>query len=109
MAQDTLNEILEVEKQIKEMLDAETEKARRWLEQAKRKIEQERQSEIAQRDESVAQRKAAAKKAAEDKAAAIVQRARSLADHIARLDDNRLQQFVWEHIADIAPRVTRDR
>lgn len=109
MGQDTLNEILEVEKQLKSMLDAETEKARGWLEQAKREIEQAKQSEIAELNESIARSKVAAREAAQAEAAEIARRASTLTERIERLDDDRLQKIAWEHILNIVPGIARDR
>ncbi len=109
MGQDTLNEVLEVEKQLKSMLDAETEKARRWLEQTKREIEQAKQSEIAELSKSIAGSKVAAREAAETEAAGIARRASALRERIERLDDDQLQKIAWEHIVNIVPGVARDR
>ena len=109
MEQNTLKEILEVEKQIEETLDRETGKARQWLKQSKREIEEERQSEIAELNEAVARGREEAKTTAAEKAAEIVERARSFADRVEGLGDDCLQHVTWRHIADIAPGTDRDR
>lgn len=108
MQQDTLSEILEVEKEIKAMLDAERKRADQWLERMKLEIEQATQSELARLKDSVAQSEPVAKKAAEEKAAAIVQQARSRAEHIERIEEDRLTQIVRQSIAAIIPGATRD-
>lgn len=109
MEQDTLKEILEVEKQIKETLDTETARAHQWLEQSKREIEEERQAEIAELNATVARGREEAKTTAEEKAAEVVERARSFAIRIEELDDDCLRQVTWGYIADIVPRINRDR
>lgn len=108
MQQDTLSEILEVEQEIMAMLNAERKRADQWLERTKLKIEQAKQSDLARLAESVAKSEPVAKKAAQDKAAAIVRQAQSLAVHIDRIEEDRLKQVVRQHIAAIIPGATRD-
>ncbi len=108
MEQDTLKEILDAEQEISDMLHAEQEKADQWFAQAKREIEQTTRSELARLKESVAQSEPTARKAADDKAAAIVEQARSQAERIERIEENRLRQLVREAIAGIIPGATRD-
>lgn len=103
MQQDTLKEILDAEKAIKDMLDAEQQKADTWFKQTKLEIEQATQSELARLKESVMQSEPAARKAAEDKAAEIIQRATSLAERLARIEEEHLKQIVHQHIAAIIP------
>ncbi len=90
------------------MLDAERKRANQWLERTKLEIDQATESELARLKESVPQSEPAAKKAAEDEAAAIIQQARSLAEAIERIEEDRLRQIVREAIAGIIPGATRD-
>jgi predicted nucleic acid-binding protein len=107
MEQNTLTEVLDVERQIKEQLGVERAKAQRWLEQANRETDAATQAELAQLAQSRAAGAQAAKKAAEVKAAAIVQQAQTAAGRIERLDDQYLQAIVWQHIAEIIPGVAK--
>jgi len=103
MGQDTLQEVLEVERRIRELLDAETHKAQQWLEQALRESEQAAQATRAQLQASLAQREAAARRAADAEADALVRRARVIAERIAALDEEILLPIVWRHMAVIGP------
>jgi hypothetical protein len=101
---DPLDEILEVEKATGTALDAERARAARWLEQARLETEQATQSEIARLKASAAPDQAAAKQAAAAKAGAIVEPAESFARALKDLDEDRLKQIVWTHVATVVPR-----
>ena len=103
MEPDTLAEVLDIESEIKETLEAEKQRALRWLEQTKRQIQQATEDEVARLKQSAGQREALAKQAAADQAAEVERRAVALADRVDKLDDRRLRQLVWPHIAGIAP------
>jgi hypothetical protein len=107
MEQSTLTEVLDVERQIKEQLVVERDKAQRWLEQANCESDAATQAELAQLAQSRAVGAQAAKQAAAVKAAAIVQQAQAAAERIERLDDRYLQPIVWQHLAEIIPRVAK--
>jgi len=108
MGQDTLKEVLEVEKQIKEMLDDETRKAQQWLEQARRETERATHAARAQLEVFVTQSEEAAEKAAEAEAAAIIREAQALAERIEALDEQALRRLVWQHIAEVGPETRHD-
>jgi len=108
MQQDTLDEILEAEKEIKDMLDGERKRADQWLEQTKLEIATTTKAKIAKVAESVTQSKGAAKKAAEATAAEIVQQALFVAQRIESLEEDRLQRIVWEHIVEYIAGTQRD-
>ena len=103
MEQNALMAVLDVEREIKDKLDVEREKAGRWLEQADRDTEQVTQAQMARLAESRAARLEAAKQKATAGAAAIVRQAQAAADRTARLDDQQLQAILWRHIGAIAP------
>lgn len=108
MEQGTLEEVLEVEKEIEKLLDNETAKAQQWLEQRKKQIEEERHSAITELESTVARRKEVAKTNAEAKATRIVDQATSVACRVDAMSDDRLNQIIWEHMASILPESVRD-
>jgi hypothetical protein len=108
MEQDTLTEILGVEKVIRDKLDAEREQACAWREQARNAIEQAHQAELARLRDAALQDEAAAKQAATERAAAIVLAAATAAAAIERFQDDDLRPYVRQHIACIAPGMSRD-
>ena len=108
MEQDTLTEILGIEKVIRDKLDAEREQATAWREQARSTIEQAHQAELERLREAALQHEAAAKQAAGARAAAIVLEATTAAAAIERFQDDDLRPYVRQHIACIAPGMSRD-
>ena len=108
MEQDTLTEILGVEKVIRDKLDAERGQANAWREQARSTIEQAHQADLERLREAALQDEAAAKQAAGERAAAIVLEATTAAAAIERFQDDELRPYVRQHIACIAPGISRD-
>ena len=108
MEQDTLTEILGVEKVIRDKLDAEREHAYSWREQARSAIEQAHQAELERLRDTALRDEAAAKQAASERAAAIVLAATTAAAAIERFQDDDLRPYVRQHIACIAPGMSRD-
>jgi F0F1-type ATP synthase membrane subunit b/b' len=108
MEQGTLEEVLEVEKEIEKLLDGETAKAQQWLEQRKKKIEEERQSAITELEASVARSKDSARTSVEARASRIVDQSKAVACRVDAMSDDRLNQFVWRHLAIILPESVRD-
>ena len=108
MEQGTLKEVLEVERQISEMLKTETERARIWLERREAEVEEARSKAAAELEASVARAKAAAKTSAEQEAIRILEQARSAADRALALNDAYLRPIVKSHIACILPESVRD-
>jgi len=98
---DILSEILAVEREINAKLDAEHQAVRQWLERTRGEIEQTKLSELTALQASVAREEESAKIAAQDKAAAILQQARTSADRMHHLDDARLIPIVRQHVGII--------
>lgn len=99
---DVLSEVLAVERQISAKLDAERQAARQWLERTQGEIEQAKLSELTALKASAAREEEAAKMAAHDKAAAILEQAGTEAERIGRLEDSRLIPLVRQHVLLIA-------
>jgi len=99
---DVLSEVLAVEREIGAKLDAERQAARQWLEHTRSEIEQEKVSELTALKASATREEEAAKMAAHDKAAAIVQQAGTEAERIRRFEDARLIPIVRQHVLLIA-------
>lgn len=97
-----LSEVLAVEREIGAKLDAERQAARQWLERTRDEIEQAKLSELTALKVSGAREEEAAKMAAHDKAAAILQRAGAGAERIRRLEDARLIPIVRQRVLLIA-------
>jgi len=103
MERDTLEEILAVEKEIRDKLDGERDEASRWLAGVRHEIEQEKLAEIVRLRDSIAQQDEAAQKAARAKANEIVRRATDAAQRIERVRDDDLARRVRQHVACIVP------
>ena len=103
MQQSTLQEILGVEQEIREKLNAEREKASQWLEDARRQILAEHTAEVGRLQGSSSESEAATREAACSKASEIVSEAQDAAHAIEHLDDEALRSLVSRHIACIAP------
>ena len=99
---DVLSEVLAVEREIGAKLDAERQAARQWLERSRGEIEQAKLSEFTALKASAPREEEAAKMAAHDKAAAILQQAGTEAERIRRLEDARLIPIVRQHVLLIA-------
>ena len=99
---DVLSEVLAVEREIGVKLDAERQAAAQWLEQTRSEIEQTKLSELTALKASAAREEEAAKMAAHDKAAAILQQAGTEVGRIRRLEDARLIPIVRQHLLIIA-------
>jgi Skp family chaperone for outer membrane proteins len=99
---DILTEVLAVEREISAKLDAERQAARQWLEHTRGEIEQAKLSDLTALKTSAAREEEAAKMAAHDKAAAILQQAGAEAERIRRLEDARLISIVRQHVLLIA-------
>lgn len=106
---DSIEEIFTVEREIAAMLDGERLKSIRWLDETRNAIDQAAQAELVRLEESAAQDEAAAKASAAENAAAIVERAKSFAARIDRLDDAHLTAIVRKQIAAIVPGPSHDR
>jgi hypothetical protein len=107
MHQSTLQEILGVEEEIREKLNAEREKASQWLEDERRRIQAEHTAEMGRLQGSSSQGEAAAREAARRNAAEIVSEAQAAAHAIERHGDDALRRLVARHIACIVPGSSR--
>jgi vacuolar-type H+-ATPase subunit H len=107
MQQSTLQEILGVEEEIRERLNAEREKASQWLEDARCQIQAEHSAETERLQGSSSQGEAAAREAAGKSAAEIVSQAQDAALTLEHLDDEALRDLVARHIACIVPGSSR--
>lgn len=107
MQQSTLQEILGVEEEIREKLNAEREKAGKWLEDARCRIQAEHATAMGSLQRSSSQGEAGALEAARKSVAAISSRAQDAARLIEHLDDVVLRDLVCRHIASIAPGSSR--
>lgn len=98
MEQNTLADILGVEREIRDKLDVEREKASKWLENARREIELSHLAETGRLGESGEQGDQEAKRAAADKAADIVRQAENAVREIDRHEDDDLRRLVRRHL-----------
>ena len=103
MQQSTLQEILGVEREIRQRLDAERERARQWLEGARREIEAQHAADVARLEATRAKRSKEAEQAAVRNADQIVRQAEAAARAVDGLTDDELRAAVARHIACIAP------
>jgi vacuolar-type H+-ATPase subunit H len=103
MQQSTLQEILGVEKEIREQLDAERERASRWLEDARRQVQAEHEAGVARLQAGAGQREAAARQAARQKAEEVLGQAQAAANAVAHLTDDELRRALVRHIVCIVP------
>jgi len=103
MDRDPLEDVLAVEREIAGLLGTERGKAAQWLEERKAEIDAAAQTELARIEQNARDGEEAAKRAAAAKAAAIVERAGSVAARIEALDDARLAPLVARHVAAILP------
>ena len=107
MQQSTLQEILGVEKEIRQKLDAEREKASQWLEGARREVEAQHAADVARLEAAAVQRGEEAKLAAVQKADEAVRQAEAAARAVDDFTDDELRQAVVQRIVCIAPRSSR--
>jgi hypothetical protein len=109
MEQSTLQEILGVEREIRERLDAEREKASQWLEAERRTIEAAHRAEIEQIRAAAAIDEQAAERAALDKTALILEPAQAAVRSVDRLADEDLRRLVASRLPGILPRRSHAR
>ena len=99
---DVLSEILAVEREISAKLEAERQAERQWLEGRRGEIEQAKLSELTALKASAEREEEAAKMAAHDKAAAILEQARTDTERIRHIEDALLIPIVRQHVLVIA-------
>lgn len=103
MEQSTLQEILAVEKEIRERFDAERERAGQWLEDARREIEAAHRAEMAHLKEAAAQEDGAAQQRAREKAGQILRQAQDAITAVNGLSDEALRRRIAQCIGAIDP------
>lgn len=103
MEQDTLAEILRVEKELREQLDAERSRAAEWLAATRRETEQAHQRDVDALRASAGQGEAAAAQAARDQADQIIREAEAGVRGRVRLPEDELRSVVRRHLAAILP------
>ena len=103
MTEGTLREIMEVEKDIKRMLDAESANARDWLQRQNQAVERQSRSAAAELERQRRNSRAQAATAAASEAAGVVARARAIARRFDELEEGWLRDLVWRHIVGIGP------
>jgi hypothetical protein len=94
-----LDDILAVERELAGKVDSERTKAGRRLEETRGQIDESMQAELARLREEAARDEQAAEQAAAARAKEIVERAQSLSDRLAHLDEARLRDLVWKSMA----------
>ncbi len=105
----TFESIIEVEKEIQQMLREEQQEARGWLARQKQEIEAHLEAALADVEAAAQRAKAEAKVAAEREAAESLSRTRRRIDRLERLEDACLQRIIGEAIREILPEVGDDR
>ncbi len=104
MEQSTLQEILGVEREIRERLDAERERASQWLEAERREIEAAHRAEVERMHATPAIDEQVAERAAREKVAGILEPAQDAVRRVERLSDDDLGRLVAERLSGILPR-----
>lgn len=105
--QGTLEEVLAVEKELGGMLDEVESRSRQWLEERSTQIERQRELAIAELAELEKRGRQEADQASGRERERIADRARRGAARLEALDDDRLLQATWTHLARILPRTGR--
>ncbi len=103
MTEGTLREVMDVERDIKRMLEAESANARDWLQRQKQAVERDGRSTPAELERRRQKSRAQAAAAAEQEAAQVVARARVIARRFDELDEAWLTDVVWRHLVGIGP------
>lgn len=109
MGKDILTAIVEVEKEIEDLVAAEQSRAVERLAQLKRETEEEIKKEEEQLEASLQHALAAARADAEKKSAALVEAAAARTELLSRLDDRTLQEIIARHLNRIRPGRGNDR
>jgi vacuolar-type H+-ATPase subunit H len=104
-----LTDIITVEKEVRERLDAERERAAALLEQVRNDLEEEFRREEKSLQEALDNARVAARAEAEQKAAHLVQDAAERGERLARIDEEALRRVVVEHLAGLMPGRGDDR
>ena len=103
MEPSTLAEILRVEKDIRDQLDVERERAQLRVEQARQEIEREHRAALERLQSEAGQRREAALKAASAAVAARVESADAASVAVAAADDDELRALLRRGLAVLLP------
>lgn len=103
MEKDILTAIVAVEEEIQEQLVAEERRARARLCSLEQELADEFKREEGMLADAVRQTVAAARAEAQERATAVMQRATTLAEEVAGLDDGTLEQYIMKHLLRILP------
>lgn len=103
----SLDDVLDVERELAELMGAERQKAARWLAERRGEIDSAAKAEVERIERSAREDEETAKKAAAEKAGGIVEQSESVARRMEALDDARLAPIVRKHLACIVPGVKR--
>lgn len=109
MEHSTLQDILGVEREIREQLDAERARASQWLEDARREIDAAHREELQRVRQEAERRREAVQSAAAGRADRDARDAEARAAAVDRWSDEELRRVVRERIAVIVPGTSRAR
>ena len=107
MEHSTLQDILGVEREIREQLDAERTRASQWLEDARREIDAAHREEMERVREEAERRREAVRRAAAERADRHARDVEARASVVDRWPDEQLRRAVRERIAAIVPGTSR--
>jgi vacuolar-type H+-ATPase subunit H len=103
MENNTLREIIGVEKEIQQSIEQAKEVARAWLETRKKEMDEHLAKEEKELVASFQQARETLEREAASRADALVMRAEQQADRIVRLENDTLARIVADHIHTILP------
>jgi vacuolar-type H+-ATPase subunit H len=103
MENNTLREIIGVEKEIQQSIEQAKEVARAWLETRKQEMDERLAKEEKELVASFQQAREKLEREAASRADALVKRARQQADRIVRLENDTVARIVADHIHKILP------
>lgn len=99
-----MQDIIAVEKEIQEKLEAERKKAAEWVNQQKEEIEREFQNSLGNLQAATCNKQEGVKKAASEKSEEIINQAVRRTQNLEGLSEEILLPIVLHHIARINPR-----
>jgi vacuolar-type H+-ATPase subunit H len=103
MEEDILGKVVEVEKEIRKRLEAENEKAAKWLanagEEAKREVDSTKERLEGTLDAAISEARAVS----EEKASRIIGDAKLSAEGLEGLGSEKLREIILRHISNILP------
>jgi hypothetical protein len=103
MEENTFESIIKLEKEIQTMLGSEREKVSRWLADTKANITKDQEDKLNRLRTSEAEERETARRSAEDRAAALLEKADMQIERLEHLDDDYLAETLWQHLKAIVP------